>query len=302
MKKILLTICTSVVTTCAVNAQNICHVSADFQTAENYIVFWERPFDSHLYDSVFIYRRLPDTESSFTKIASVPMEGAFSMFKDENSNSIVSTEYKISFLGTDEVETALSAFHRPIILDYDDGEVIWTMYEKEGQSSDTWITSYKCMRDEFNMGIYDIMGSWTPSGGTGTYEWFDENANSQTDYRYQMILEMPDCYVEFVKANINTSRSNIKNQSPNIEAGIKQNKAINFLISPNPASSFVQITVEDYLIGEEYALFDVNGKIVLHGKINQATFDVNIEGQQKGIYHFTIRHNEKMYSKKIVKE
>ena len=50
--------------TLTTQAQSICLVSADYQTGEDYIVFWEQFADLTNLDSVLIYRQ-QGTETSF---------------------------------------------------------------------------------------------------------------------------------------------------------------------------------------------------------------------------------------------
>lgn len=281
-------------------AQEICFVSADFQEAEHFIVFWERPNNAALYDSVFIYRRLPLSESVFTKVGAVPMNVGPSYFKDSSSITYIKSEYKISFLYLNGTETTQSDFHRPVIMDYNNETLSWSMYVKENQTNDLWMFNYRCLRDELGMGVFSEMGSWTPSGGTGTYSWTDPVAATNQNMLYQMEMDMPTCNVSGNKANINTSRSNIKQQFSNAVAGI-ENKENIIQVFPNPASSNVKIQLDNAMIGKTYSLVDQNGKVVLHGIVLESNFELNLSKLSIGNYFFNVFDNENVLTTKIVK-
>lgn len=296
MKKILFTL--SLLLGLNASAQSICFVSADFNDATNFIVFWEKPLDILLYDSVFIYRRLPATESAFTKIGATSMANDGSYYEDTNVTTYITTDYAISWLDTNGVETVLSYYHRPVILDYQAGNLIWTMYEKEFVTGDAWVLSYKCMRDGLGLGFFDEMGLWTASGGGGN--WFDEEAAVQTDLVYQMHMEMPTCYVEG-RANINTSRSNIKNQFSNAEATVEENETISFTLAPNPTSDFLNVVVDTKFANQEYIVSDANGRIIETGKLIGSHIQVDLSNEPNNTYMFTVKYQGKMHSKFFVK-
>ncbi|MES2798731.1 MAG: T9SS type A sorting domain-containing protein [Bacteroidota bacterium] len=281
------------------NAQSICFVSADYDSGENFIVFWERPLDFVNYDSVFIYRRLPATEPSFTKIGATHMSLESSYFEDENVTTYITTDYAISFLGTNGVETVLSYYHRPVILDYQAGNLVWTMYEKQFVTGDSWIASYRCMRDQLGLGFYDEMGAWDATGTNGS--WFDSQAQGTTDeYTYQMQMDMPVCVVTG-RANINTSRSNIKNQFSNAEAGIAENETISFNLAPNPMIDFINVNLDPKFLSSEFMVSDASGKIIHQGVINAEDITLDMSAVSNGTYMFTVKFDGKLNSKFFLK-
>lgn len=280
------------------NAQSICFVSADFDDADDFIVFWEKPVDFLNYDSVFIYRRLADTEPGFTKIGAKHMVSDGSYFQDTAVVTYKTTDYAISFWKPGGIETSLSPYHRPVILDYQDGNLVWTMYEKEFVTGDSWIFSYRCMRDGLGLGFYDEMGSWEATGNSGS--WFDQQSSTSLNFTYQMEMDMPVCVVTG-RANINTSRSNIKNQFSNAEAGVDEKQSVIINLTPNPTVDQINIKVEQKFVGNEFIISDLSGRIIQNGKIPSNDFTLNLAGEQNGTYLFTIQNAGKMHSKVFLK-
>jgi hypothetical protein len=287
---------------CAYNttsAQQICMVSADFDTAEKFFVVWEKPIDPENYDSVYVYRKM-GSENNFTKIGGVSMNNDMSFYMDLTSNTIINTYYRISFVDLLGNEGTLSPWHRPVILDYIDGLLIWNKYEKEDQIDETWIAGYACNRDETGLGLFSTMGYWeTVTGGTQT-SWFDSQALQTTDFIYQMGVDMPNCYVS--KANINTSRSNIKRQSANSEASIQENgSTTSVMIAPNPVSDLVTFSFDNKYAGQTYMITDAKGKIVKSGTLAGNTLEINMSDTENGTYFFTIDLQGTFHSKVFIK-
>jgi hypothetical protein len=277
-------------------AQEICVVSADYIDGENYIVAWSKPFDPENYDSVFIYRKA-GLESVFTKVGSQSMT-SLSIFKDLTSNTIDSTKYKISFLDLSGNESALSPWHQASIMDYNSQTLSWTKYMKEGQLDESYITSYECIRDQTGLGAYTSMGVWSPTGSTS---WFDQEALGTTNSTYYIeVMFASSCYVS--KANINTSRSNIKRQFSNAEAGVTENNSsLVMKISPNPIDSQLKINVDSKLIGAEYSITDASGKSIMNGTILSPEMTFDMSQFAKGTYYLSVESTKMMLTKMFVK-
>lgn len=277
-------------------AQEICLVSADYLDGEHYVVAWSKPFDPSLYDSVFIYRK-KGLESIFSKVGSQPMS-ALSMYKDLTSSTIDSTKYKISFLEISGNETALSPWHQASILDYNAGTLWWTKYKKENQLDEFYITSYECIRDQTGIGAYTSMGIWDPLGATS---WFDQEALGTTNSTYFIeIVFASSCYLS--KANINTSRSNIKKQFPNSEAGnIDLSTEIQFQLSPNPIQSQLNIQFDGKLFGSSFKILNSQGKEVLNGKVTSPKMTIEMNEFAIGTYYISVETSEKVLTKMFVK-
>jgi hypothetical protein len=285
--------------TLSLKAQSICMVTADFELAESYIVVWEKPLDISGIDSVLIYRK-QGNESDFTRIGARSMQDDYSFFTDVNANTIVNTWYRISYLDSDGNESNLSPWHRPVVMDYLDGLLVWTEYEKEDQFDETWINGYACMRDETGLGLFGTMGYWETAAGNTQTQWFDQEAASFNNYYYQMIVDLPSCDIS--RANINTSRSNIKRQSPNSEANVNElEQMITFSISPNPVSETLLVVFDKKMIGSEFKLTSSNGKLVANGKVESENSTLDVNQLSKGSYFFHVSFQGKNYSRMFIK-
>jgi hypothetical protein len=283
----------------SLKAQSICMVTADFETAENYIVIWEKPLDISTIDSVFIYRK-QEGQADFSRIGSRSMQDDFSFYTDENASTILNTWYRISYVDFDGNESGPSPWHRPVVMDYLAGLLVWTEYEKEDQVDETWINGYACMRDETGLGLFGTMGYWETAAGNTQTEWFDQEAASFNNYYYQMIVDLPSCDIS--RANINTSRSNIKRQSPNSEANVNElEQMITFSISPNPVSETLLVVFDKKMIGSEFKLTSSNGKLVANGKVESENSTLDVNQLSKGSYFFHVSFQGKNYSRMFIK-
>jgi len=75
----------------------------------------------------------------------------------------------------------------------------------------------------------------------------------------------------------------------------------NLIIYPNPATNFINVKVNPYLIGSRFTITDILGKIVLGGKLLNETSSINIEQFSKGMYFFKIG-GQSQETFKIIKE
>ena len=283
--------------------QNVCMVTADFDTAEKYIVIWEKPAVTAGIDSVLIYRK-KGVENNFTLVGSRSMQDDFSFFIDESSSTMVSSWYRITYLYDSGIESPPSPWHHPVVLDYLDGMLVWTLYEKEDQADETWVSGYVCMRDETGLGVYTTMGEWETASGSTQTQWYDTEAQSSQDFVYQMAMDLPAC--DITKANINTSRSNIKRQISNedeeAQAGISaMDLNINFVLSPNPAQENIRIELDEKLVGSDFAITNSTGKIMNSGQLLLNEQQFNIDQFEAGVYFFTVRFEGKNFSRTFIK-
>lgn len=277
------------------NAQEICLVSADYMDGTNYIVSWEKPLDTTGLDSVYIYRMV-GTEPNFTKVGSKAME-ELSIYKDLTSNTMDTTKYKISFVDIAGNESALSPWHQAVVLDYTAETLFWTKYKKENQVDETYIVSYECLRDQTGLGAYASMGIWD---WAGTNSWTDQAALANPESTYYVEVVLPSCYIS--KANINTSRSNIKKQYANEEAGITESIASNYLqIFPNPAHEELSIKIHPSFLNSTYSIIDLNGNEVLTGLVGSSELTIEIDNLAKGAYYFNAESANQVVSKLFVK-
>ena len=80
-----------------------------------------------------------------------------------------------------------------------------------------------------------------------------------------------------------------------------ETKRNNIIIYPNPANQLITIEVSDQLIGEQYLIVSMNGKVLLRGEIDSGKMAVSIEDLHIGSYLLVIKDKE-MIVRKIIKD
>ncbi|MES2798730.1 MAG: T9SS type A sorting domain-containing protein [Bacteroidota bacterium] len=285
-------------------AQQICMVTADFDEGTNYIVAYYEPWDA-LYDSVYIYRKT-EGQALYYKIGARSVSGDLSFFIDSNANTIQETYYKISYLDTNGVESPLSLYHKPVVLDYTGpspgGTLVWTLYEIENEVDQTYIWSYELYKDNLGLGDFYLQTYW-PGGQAGAVSWYDYDTNAlfAPVMQYYMETNFTSCAITS-RANINTSRSNIKNQFSNDVAAVTpiEKEDVLFLI-PNPMSDQLNVLCNQQFVGEHFLIIDSSGKVVVEGEIDDQKMNLNLTSIEKGQYLFVVSKGKKSYAKPFIK-
>lgn len=277
------------------NAQEICMVSAD-ETGQYYIIYWEQLTDMSNMDSVLVYRK-KGFETVYSQVAAVKI-GEFegTSYFDEDSDAQIPTKYAVALRDSSGNISELSPYHTGIVLDYVvDGEFIWTPYYKGDQVDESYIVGYECFVDVSGTGGWTSLGDF-PNNQT---QWTDANWQSHSTGYYYIEAEMPAC--EYVtKSNINTSRSNIKQQ---ISHGVGiENKTIEPTISitPNPATD--KIVVENLSgLNNAYWITNSAGQKVQTGNFNGNQLEISVKDWSNGVYFINISAGEKIISKRFIK-
>ena len=291
------------------NAQTICMISADFQTGENYMVIWEElaAVDLPLIDSIFIFRQ-EGLETVYTKVGAVDVTPTSpTYFVDYDANTMLTTKYRISYLYNSGIESNQSLWHQGVVMDYDDasgmGVLTWTKYKKENQTDESYIYGYECRMDESGIGVFQSMSVMM----NYDVQWTDQAFDLHPSAKYELLVSLPTCNV-LTKSNINTSRSNIKNQQSNqsvmdeeAAAGIAKIQGTNFSISPNPATDFVTVTTSNVIKGRVW-ISDAKGQEVV-GKVVEGN-SVSFETDQfpSGFYFVSVDNDGVVTSKKFIKK
>lgn len=291
-----------------INAQNVCMVTADFQSSENYMVLWEELADVSNIDSIFIYRR-EGLETAFTKIGAVDVTlTSPTFFVDTDANTMDTTKYAISYLYTSGIESTRSPWHQAVVMDYNNSsgfaELTWTKYRKEDQINEDYIFSYECRMDESGLGIFETMSIMM----NYSVNWFDQASALHPNSRYEILVSLPSCNV-VTKANINTSRSNIKNQRTNASilaeeeasASVAKLSGVSYTISPNPTSEFITITSENS-INAPFWISNAKGQVFKKNTLNGKTIEISINDLPSGMYFVNIETNGVVTSKKFIKK
>ena len=281
----------------AANAQNICLVTAS-SGGQDYIIYWEPFADYTGLDSMLIFRKQPN-DLSFEQVGSVklgPTESTY--FTDENVSTILPTKYAIAIRDDLGDIGVMSPWHQGIVMDYlGNGAFNWTAYQKEDQVDESYITGYECMMDPSGTGGYTSMGGMPNT----QLSWNDANFQSHTNGSYYIIAELPACeYQE--KANINTSRSNIKQQISNGQSGVEEHtiEGISFEVVPNPVTD--QLVVQ-FNTQQEVQLWvsDASGAIVQSDRASGMEWVADVHELPAGVYFVNVKHEGVVSTKRFVK-
>jgi hypothetical protein len=279
-------------------AQDVCMVTADFQTGEHYMVIYNKPADITGIDSVIIYRR-QGQETVFSRIGSQSIN-ELSYYVDYGSNTMDTTKYAIKLKDQTGGLSPLSFYHQGVVLDYSplgftEGTLAWTKYRKEDQTSESY-QDFNCMMDQTGLGAFVSMGYFMWYQNT----WIDPNYIGHPNAQYYIETTLPSC--DITKANINTSRSNIKKQYPNSEAGISANGSIITLqISPNPVESVLNVLIDAKLIGASISIVNAEGKVFYSTKAESADMSIDMSDLAKGSYFFNVETSSQVFTQLFMK-
>lgn len=296
------------------NAQNICMVTADFQTGEDYIVYWEPIENTHDIDSVFIYRK-KGVQSSFTKVGSIEVSnGSQTFFIDNQALTYDTTKYAITYQYSNGVQSPLSPWHQAVVMNYvSGGDFVWTKYKIENQTDESYIGGYEVLKDNLGIGTFLGLGSLVNSILNYTDLLYLLTPNA----KYVVEVELPSCDFQ-AKANIHTSRSNIKNQisnpaTPTDTGGNETGNEVendnnlsvtgisgtDFSIVPNPVSEVLSITTDISI--DKLWISATNGMIIHVFNTTEATsYTFSTESLENGIYFVNLEVNNVITTKRVM--
>lgn len=277
-------------------AQEICMVSADYINSENYIVFWEASTVAPEADSVIIYRKTT-SDVDFVRVGSVKT-GAATYFVDENVDTKFATKYVIAFKDATGGLSAFSLWHQPFVFDYaGNGNFSNIPYLRQDQQIPIL---YNIMVDETGLGFFTQAGELSTTDVT---DWFDDMYIDRPEAYYMVEVIHETCSID-TKADINTSRSNIKQQvaTAALEISEIQKEIIEFDIFPNPVeNNELSFKLKQNMQNADYWITDATGRIILKDRIQSPTTTLNISNFSKGFYTITIHSNGSVTTKNWVK-
>lgn len=282
-----------------VTAQNICLVTANFG-GQDYVVYWEPFTDYTGLDSVLIYKK-QGAELTFQQTGAVkigPTESTY--FTDVNSNTILTTKYAIAIRDSSGNIGPLSPWHQGIIMDYTgNGGFSWTAYQKEDQVDESYIGGYECFLDMSGTGAYTSLGSFDNT----QLSWVDANYQSHTIGYYVIIADLPSCEYQ-TKANINTSRSNIKQQISNAQAGVEDQvlNAVQFEIAPNPVSTQLTLRFGEQQHQVQLWISDASGAVIKKDVVSGSEWSTEIRELPAGVYFVNVKQAGVVSTKRFVKQ
>ena len=86
------------------------------------------------------------------------------------------------------------------------------------------------------------------------------------------------------------------------DAGIEESDLASVTLYPNPTSEFVLVEIETTLTDVNYLFYDMNGKLILSGKIENNETKLDMRSLSAGEYHLSILNlNTTIESIKIIK-
>jgi hypothetical protein len=85
-------------------------------------------------------------------------------------------------------------------------------------------------------------------------------------------------------------------------SGLSEERINAISIHPNPAKNQITVKVAEKLVGSDYIIHDLLGKIVLKGKLNAENTMIELGNLSGGVYSLTISDNNLKQTFKVVKE
>lgn len=142
----------------------------------------------------------------------------------------------------------------------------------------------------------------TAVNNSATYQWVDCNNNFEP-----LPFATQQSHSALVSGNyaVEITQDGCMKRSECVSViveGINENENQNKInIFPNPANQWVNIQVENSLVGEPYWIQSLLGNVVLTGVINQENMKINLSTLSKGLYIIKIGEAKRL-SYKIIKQ
>lgn len=142
----------------------------------------------------------------------------------------------------------------------------------------------------------------TAVNNSGTYQWVDCDNNFEP-----LPFATQQSHSALVSGNyaVEITQDGCMKRSECVSViveGINENENQNKInIFPNPANQWVNIQVENSLVGEPYWIQSLLGNVVLTGVINQENMKINLSTLSKGLYIIKIGEAKRL-SYKIIKQ
>jgi len=275
------------------NAQEICMVTADFQEGENYMVLWEQFPDLTGLDSVLIYRQTSTAPFTFVGGEKIG-EMEVTYFVDTTSDTKKFARYIMYLKDSTGTITGPSAWHQPISLDYEStGTFAFVPYQKENGS----FYYYNAYVDVTGLGLFQYLNT-TINYDDNTF--VDTGYVSHPNANYYLESYVNNCDIQ-TKAEINTSRSNIKQQIATAALGVAiKEKKLTFSIAPNPAKNDLIIQLDEASYASIW-VSNIMGKVLLNTQTQETNVKLNIENLSSGVYFVHVRKNDQVSSMKFIK-
>jgi hypothetical protein len=262
-----------------VSAVPICLVTVDEATGKNNVV-WE-PVTSELINTYVILKET-NVANVYAQIGTVAY-GSNGLFEDANSNpQVQANRYKLALIDTCGILSSNSEYHKTIHLTTNLGvgnnvNLIWSNYEG------------------FDFGSYTIYRGTSPNT-LNLLTAIASNLNSYTDVNppagesYYMI--------EVAGVSCDPSRTLVYSNSNILytTVGIEDYASTTISLYPNPATTSINLQVNNALIGKEYIIFDAVGKVILKDKITSTLQTIDTSELAGGNYILRIGSINKVFN------
>jgi hypothetical protein len=256
----------------------VCIVTVDQVTGKNNVV-WE-PVTSDLINSYVVLKET-NVANEYAQIGTVAY-GSNGIFEDLNSDpQIQANRYKLALIDTCGILSSTSNFHKTIHLTANQGlgsnvNLIWSDYEG------------------FDFGSYSIYRGSSASS-LNLLTTIASNLNSFTDVNppvgetYYMI--------EVAGVSCDPQRTLVYSHSNILDStvGIEEFTSTRIALYPNPASTSITLQVNGELLGEDFIIIDVLGKVIYKNKIQSTNELIQLENFNDGNYFIKVNEVVKRF-------
>ena len=271
--------------------QPVCMITVD-TISNNNMIIWEKTPGIGI-ESFRIYRAT-SVPGIYFHIATQPYD-SLSMFIDTvASTDIHAWKYKLATVDSCGNESSFIAAHKSIHL-ITEVKANWDVHLQ-------WDDYIGFPYNDFYINRYHISTGWEVIDTVSKFVHFYIDANAPNgNVGYSITVPSPsDC--EPTRVGVNTSRSNIRNQSLAAPNGWNENENILSLnIFPNPAMNEVNISLENYLGGDfDLKLYNSIGELILVQKINSNLKRIDTKEIPNGVYTISISNEKNTIVKKLM--
>jgi len=285
--------------------EEICMLTIDELTGKNMIV-WEKTPDYGT-AGYTVYKE-GNQSGQYDSIGYIPFDSVTVWIDHTSIPEQQQDLYKISVVDSCGNESAKSLYHKPIFLQFSNGQLAWQEYEIEG-GSDIGFVSYIIYRGADSTALIPID---TVSSSKTVYN--DTSGIAQNNVFYYRVagVRNESCYTD---AKLKTSGGPYSRSISNLEDNrLKQEnipghdiaKEINLTIHPNPYQEYVNIeytlkTPVDINI-EVLNMLGKNIDIIVDEFQQNGSYTYSFgDGYAKGMYHVVVKYNDVNIVKKVVR-
>jgi hypothetical protein len=149
--------------------------------------------------------------------------------------------------------------------------------------------------------LCDTLGLFTLSGGTpsgGVYSGTSVSNNS-----FNTSIGVGSYPITYNFSDNNGCSSNATQNLTVIDCsgvGFVELTENEMSIYPNPTDNIFTIEISDLIIGQTFAIFDIRGRLLLNGKLNETKTPINVSSFATGTYYVNLLESNKMM--KLIKQ